>query len=306
MKEGETIQEMYTRFTTLTNELKSLGRIILEEDKVEKILTRVVSVSWESKSTAIHESKNIATLKLDKLIGNHTANELRRQTMKMESPKKERSLALIIAEGSNLEDDEMAMITRNFKNYLMRGKLSSRGTTFNKPMALEKQTNEGYYKCGKTDHMIKNCPQWEIEWKKERAKRRSRKKEQVQQKSNKGSTKAMVAAWGETLDEDLEDEARDEQALMAIEESDDKHEEELSRECMILKAKCKNLESRANMSESENTKLKNQVLELDTSILEVRSENLKLKLGIGKKKADHTHLTLEENLGKMKNELYKK
>ncbi|XP_070001948.1 uncharacterized protein [Nicotiana sylvestris] len=45
MKEGETIQEMYTRFTTLINELKSLGRIILEEDKVEKILTRVLPVT---------------------------------------------------------------------------------------------------------------------------------------------------------------------------------------------------------------------------------------------------------------------
>ncbi|XP_070051114.1 uncharacterized protein [Nicotiana tomentosiformis] len=30
MKDGKTIQEMYTRFTTLTNELKSLGRIIPE------------------------------------------------------------------------------------------------------------------------------------------------------------------------------------------------------------------------------------------------------------------------------------
>ncbi|XP_070010183.1 uncharacterized protein [Nicotiana sylvestris] len=29
MKEGESIQKMYTRFTTLINELKSLGRIIL-------------------------------------------------------------------------------------------------------------------------------------------------------------------------------------------------------------------------------------------------------------------------------------
>ncbi|XP_070019626.1 uncharacterized protein [Nicotiana sylvestris] len=36
-QEGETIQEMYTRFTILINKLKSLGRIILEEDKVEKI-----------------------------------------------------------------------------------------------------------------------------------------------------------------------------------------------------------------------------------------------------------------------------
>ncbi|XP_070015306.1 uncharacterized protein [Nicotiana sylvestris] len=54
MKEGETIQEMYIRFIILTNELKSLGRIILEEDKIEKILTRVLPVTWKSKITAIY------------------------------------------------------------------------------------------------------------------------------------------------------------------------------------------------------------------------------------------------------------
>ncbi|XP_070004627.1 uncharacterized protein [Nicotiana sylvestris] len=122
------------------------------------------------------ESKNIVTLKLDELIGNLTAYELRRQTIKMDAPKKERSLALRIAEGGVCD----------------------------------------------------------------------------------------------------------------------------------LKAKRKNLESSASESDSKNTKLKNQVLELDTSILELRYENLKLKLGTGKKKVDHTHITLEENLGKMKDELYKK
>ncbi|XP_070009529.1 uncharacterized protein [Nicotiana sylvestris] len=122
----------------------------------------------------------------------------------------------------------MSMITRDFKKYLMRGKGSSRGKTFNKPRAPEKQTNEGCYKCGKTDHIIKNCPQWEIEWKKERAEGRNKKKEL-----------------------DSEDKAGDEQALMAIGESDDEQE-------------------------------------------------------VGKKKVDHTHITLEENLGKMKDELYKK
>ncbi|XP_070007901.1 uncharacterized protein [Nicotiana sylvestris] len=221
MKEGETIQKMYNRFTTLTNELKSLGRIILEEDKVEKILTKVLRVSWESKITAIQESKNIATLRLDELIGNPTAYGLRRQTIKMDTPKKERSLTLRIVEGSDLEDDEMDMITRYFKKYLMRGKGSSRGTTFNKSRAPKKQTNEGCYKCGKTDNMIKNFPQWEIEWKKERAERRNKKKEQVQPKRNKGSTKAMVAAWGEISDKDSEDETEEEQALMDIGESND-------------------------------------------------------------------------------------
>ncbi|XP_070035272.1 uncharacterized protein [Nicotiana tomentosiformis] len=169
MKEGETIQEMYTRFTTLTNELKSLGRIISEEDRVEKILTRVLPVTWESKITVIQESKNIATLPLDELIGNLTAYELRRQTIKMDVPKKEMSLALIISEGSDLEGDEMAMITRDFEKYSRRGKGPSRIGSYSKSKISEKQTNDGCYKCGKTDHHIKNCLQWKIEWKKERA-----------------------------------------------------------------------------------------------------------------------------------------
>ncbi|XP_070003127.1 uncharacterized protein [Nicotiana sylvestris] len=174
------------------------------------------------------------------------------------------------------------------------------------------------------------------------AERRNRKKEQVHPKKNKGSTKAMVAAWGESSDEDSEDEDGDEKALMAIEESDEESEvsiihlkdkikflskkrlsellldfidefedlnnekEQLSKECVILKAKCKNLELRASERDSKNTELKNQVHELDTTVLELRSENLKLKLETGKKKVDHTHLTLEENVGKMKDELYKR
>ena len=150
---------MYTRFTTMTNELKSLRRVILKEDKVEKILTRVLPVTWESKITTIQESKNIVTLKLDELIGNLTTYELRRQTMKMDAPKKERSLALKITEGADLEEDEMTMIIKDFKKYLMRGKSPSRSGSHSKPRVPKKQTNEGCYKCGKTDHHIKNCPQ---------------------------------------------------------------------------------------------------------------------------------------------------
>ncbi|XP_070015087.1 uncharacterized protein [Nicotiana sylvestris] len=258
--------------------------IIEEYYELWDIVTDGPLATIKKNAEGVDESKNIATLKLDELIGNLTAYEVRRQTMKMDAPRKERRLALRIAEGSDLEDDEMAMITRDFK----------------------------------------------------------KKKEQVQPGRNKGSTKAMVAAWGEISDDDLEDEAGDKQTLMAIGESDDEQEvgiphlkdkikflskqrlcelfldfideseiinnekEDLFTECVILKANCKNLESRDNESKSKNAELKNQVLELDASILEHRSENLKLKLGTGKKKADHTHLTLEESLGKIKDELYKK
>ncbi|XP_070020146.1 uncharacterized protein [Nicotiana sylvestris] len=284
MKEGETIQEMYTRFTTLTNELKSLRRIIPEEDKVEKILTRVLPVTWESKITVIQESKNIVTLKFDELIGNLTVYELRRQTMKMDVPKNERSLALRITDGSELEDDEIVMITKDFKKYLMRGKGLSRSGSYSKPKVPKKQTNEGCYKCGKTDHHIKNCPQWEIEWKKERVERRNRKKELVQPKKNKGSTKAMVVAWEKSSDEGLDDEDANKQVFMATGESDEEskvsvihlkdkikflfkerlyelfidfidesedvnnEKEQLSKEFVIWKAKCKNLELRVSES----------------------------------------------------------
>ncbi|XP_070040352.1 uncharacterized protein [Nicotiana tomentosiformis] len=134
----------------------------------------------------------------------------------MDVPKKERSLALKITEGSSLKDDEMAMITKDFKKYFRKGKGPSRSGSYSKSKVPEKQTSDGCYKCGKTDHHIKNCHQWEIEWKKEIIERTNRKKEQVQPKKSKGSTKAMVAAWGESSYESSDDYDGDEQALMAI------------------------------------------------------------------------------------------
>ncbi|XP_070025934.1 uncharacterized protein [Nicotiana sylvestris] len=246
MKEGETIQEIYTRFTKLTNELKSLGRIILEEDKVEKILTRVLPVTWESKITAIQEAKNITTLKLDELIGNLTAYELKRKGLNEETGRRNRfiprrtkdqqRLWLLLGRESSHEDsedgdgDEQAL------------------------MAIGESDKESEVSIIYLKDKIKFLPK-------------------------------------EMLSELL---------LDFIDESEDLNNEkgQLSKECVILKAKCKSLERRASERASENVELKNQVHELDTTVLELRSKNLKLKLGTGKKKADHTHLTLEKNVGK--------
>ena len=38
MKENETLHEMMTRLTALTNELISLGKVITVEEQVEKVL----------------------------------------------------------------------------------------------------------------------------------------------------------------------------------------------------------------------------------------------------------------------------
>ncbi|XP_070010729.1 WEB family protein At5g16730, chloroplastic-like [Nicotiana sylvestris] len=256
---------MYTRFTTLTNERKSLGRIILEEDKAEKILTRVLPVTWESKITNIHESKNIATLKLDELIGNLTAYELRRQTMTMDAPKKERSLAFRITEGVDLEEDEMTMITKDFKKYIMRGN--------DEDLEDEDGDEQALTTIGESN-------------------------EESEVSINHLKDKIKF----------LSKERLSELLLDFIDESEDLNndKEQLSKDCVILKAMFKNLELRDSKRDSKNVELKNQVHKLDTTILELRSINLKLKLGTGKKKDDHTQHILEENLGKMKDELYRR
>ena len=68
--------DMYTRFTYITNEVKSLGKAFTTEELVRKIL-RFLPRTWEAKVTAIQESKDLKTLSLDELIGNLQTYELR-------------------------------------------------------------------------------------------------------------------------------------------------------------------------------------------------------------------------------------
>ena len=68
MGDRETIMDMYTRFTHITNELKSLGKTFSTEELVRKIL-RFLLRTWEAKVTAIQEAKDLKTFSLDELIG---------------------------------------------------------------------------------------------------------------------------------------------------------------------------------------------------------------------------------------------
>ncbi|XP_070031740.1 uncharacterized protein [Nicotiana tomentosiformis] len=67
MKESEHIQDMITRFTIVTNELKSLGKVFTSEELVSKVL-RILPVSWESKVTAIQEAKELDKISLNELV----------------------------------------------------------------------------------------------------------------------------------------------------------------------------------------------------------------------------------------------
>ena len=118
MSNKETVMDMYTRFTHITNELKSLGKSFTTEELVRKIL-RILPQSWESKVTAIQEARKMNEISLDELIGNLQTYELRRNSQMKEEVKKDRGLALKARESDSSDFDEegMAMIARKFKNF---------------------------------------------------------------------------------------------------------------------------------------------------------------------------------------------
>ena len=68
MTDKEKVVDMYTRFTHITNDLKSLGKSFTIEELVRKIL-RFLPQSGETKVTAIQEAKK-DEISLDELIGN--------------------------------------------------------------------------------------------------------------------------------------------------------------------------------------------------------------------------------------------
>ena len=79
MSDRETVMYMYSRFTHVTNELKSLGKSFTTEELVRKIL-RFLPRSWEAKVTASQEAKDMKKIILDELIGNLQTYELRRNS----------------------------------------------------------------------------------------------------------------------------------------------------------------------------------------------------------------------------------
>ncbi|MCD9644858.1 hypothetical protein HAX54_033371 [Datura stramonium] len=83
---------------------------------------------------------------------------------------------------------------------LFKGSKSSseKRESHNKGKSYEKGQFQGYFKCSKMDHLIKDCPLL-----KEEQRKNSKRQQQLASKAFK---KAMKATWGETSDEESEGE----------------------------------------------------------------------------------------------------
>ena len=87
MSDHETIMDIYTRFTHITNEQKSLGNTFTTEELVRKIF-RFLPMTSEAKVTAIEEAEDLKIVSLDELIGNLQTYELRRNSQQQERPRR--------------------------------------------------------------------------------------------------------------------------------------------------------------------------------------------------------------------------
>lgn len=105
MNEGESIQEMHIRFTSIINEHHCLGQAIKTNKLVRKILSNLPP-SWERKFNAISEAKDLQLISMDELIGNLKNYKLKRQQgQERREPKKEKNLVLKADKSESSEED---------------------------------------------------------------------------------------------------------------------------------------------------------------------------------------------------------
>ena len=88
-----TISVMFIRFTNITNGLKSLGRIYLNVDLVQKILRSLLD-KWDPKVTAIQEAKDLSKLPLDDQMGSLITHELTMQRRNEDEHKRRKTITL--------------------------------------------------------------------------------------------------------------------------------------------------------------------------------------------------------------------
>ncbi|MQM07343.1 hypothetical protein Taro_040182 [Colocasia esculenta] len=176
MHPGESITQMFSRFTGITNGLASLGKTYEMGDMVRKILRSLPS-SWTPKVTTIEEANDLKRMSLEKLVGSLMAHEINMERLGESLRRKKHSNALkseedLSEEFSNnnesIEDDEdeEAMLSRRLQRILEKKKKyqSSRryfkkNKDFKKPQVKDPKKAEPIcYECKKPRHIKAECP----------------------------------------------------------------------------------------------------------------------------------------------------
>ncbi|MQL78239.1 hypothetical protein Taro_010677 [Colocasia esculenta] len=220
MQPGETITQMYSRFTDITNGLVGLVKTYQMGDMVRKIL-RSLPASWTPKVTTIEEANYLKIMSLEKLIGSLMAHEINMERLEESSSRKKHSNALKAEEDTSEEgsysqesmnnsEDEEAMLSRRLqcilakkKKYQSERRYIKKEKYFKRSEVKDaKKTELICYECKKLGHIKAKCP---------KLKKTEFRKKDSSRKPKRFKKKAMAAAWDNSSDSDSESSSSNEE-----------------------------------------------------------------------------------------------
>ena len=231
MDPSEDIKSMFTRFTTITNDLALFDKDLGNEEKVRKVL-RSLPKAWRNIRTTIEEANILSTMTIETLQGKLLTHEIAMKGYESEDEKvsKKKSIALKSShhEESESEDDDedIAMLTRKFNKFLKKKNFKKQGGFSRNPRG-EHHKNSFHSKrndvicfgCSKPGHYKQDCPM--------------SKEKSFNAKEKKKGKKAMVATWSDSDDESNKDSSDNEVANLCLmaQEDDDLQEVSSSSHC---------------------------------------------------------------------------
>ncbi|XP_021744851.1 uncharacterized protein LOC110710816 [Chenopodium quinoa] len=229
---------------------------------------------WRSKVTDMQEAKDFTKFNMEQLAGSLMTHELHLSSNTESSRNKSLALKAQDSEESEVDEEEMAMLVRKFKNMMKNRK-------FDRNKKYTSSRNTTCFKCGLKDHFIKDCPVQDGEKGKTKGKEQSKESRVYKPYFTKDNVKkAMLAAWEDTDSE---------------EEEEDQPSEETAHLCLMAKtdeaAKLKELEAEVWFSYNQLKHLSKE--NLINTVLEIQ-EDLK-ELHRSKQLSDKALVTYKEN-----------
>jgi RNA-binding protein YhbY len=135
MQEEETFGEFYTKISDLRNSTVSLGKQILDVKLIRKIL-RSLSERFRIKVTTIEERKDLKKMKIEELVRSLQTYEYSLPPVRKAKPialkastaSKKKSI-VSSDEDSDIDEDAVAMLAKNFKRFMKNNKFKKKLTS---------------------------------------------------------------------------------------------------------------------------------------------------------------------------------